>query len=190
MYFTFQAHASARCAYRKPIAECLDAAIKQVFQEKPKDEIEIIDAGAGTGMLGIELQKLGYNNLHALDISQDMLNEAKKKKVPYRKFICAPLSDQRISEIETGEFDALASAGTLVKAHVRACAFVEMIRMVKIGKAPSDTVFIALIWPLLIENYKMLWPPCITFSDLMIVTIASGQLVDSVFPVVVTCFRD
>ena len=36
-----------------------------------------------------------------------------------------------MSEIETGEFDALISAGTLLKAHVRSSAFVEMIRMVK-----------------------------------------------------------
>ena len=34
-------------------------------------------------------------------------------------------------EIETGEFDALISAGTLLKAHVRSSAFVEMIRKVK-----------------------------------------------------------
>ena len=85
-------------------------------------------------MLGIELHKLGYNNLHALDISQGMLNEAKKKNAPYKKYICSSLSDQRIPEIETGEFDALASAATVLKAHVRACVFVEMIRIVKTGK--------------------------------------------------------
>ena len=113
----------------------MDEAVKQVFQDKPKDEIKIIDAGAGTGMLGIELGKLGYNNLYALDISQGMLDEAKKKNVPYKKYICACLSDQRIPEIETGEFDALISAGTLIKGHVRASAFMEMIRMVKIGKS-------------------------------------------------------
>ena len=124
----------ARGVSHKPQSECLDAAIEKTFQNKPKDEFKIIDAGAGTGLNGVELQKLGYTNLHALDISQGMLNEARKKNV-YKKFICAALSDQRIPEIETGEYDAMICCGTLTIAHVRACALVEMIRMVKIGKS-------------------------------------------------------
>ena len=124
---------SARCVYAKPLAESLDEAIKQVFQDRPKDGLKIIDVGAGTGLIGEELHKLGYTDLHALDISQEMLNEAKKKNV-YKKFICAALSEQRIPGIETGEFDALICGGTLVKGHVRSSAFVEMVRMVKMGK--------------------------------------------------------
>ena len=83
--------------------------------------------------MGVELDKLGYTDLHALDISQEMLTEARKKNL-YKNFICAPLSDQRIPEIETGEFDALVCAGVLVKGHVRSSAFGEMVRMVKSGK--------------------------------------------------------
>ena len=114
------------------MVEYLDDAIKQVLRDKPKDEIKIMDAGAGTGNIGVELRKLGYTNLHALDISQEMLDEAKKKNV-YKEVICAPLNDQRIPEINTGEFDALICCGTLVFGHVHSGAFVEMTRMVKIG---------------------------------------------------------
>ena len=114
------------------MVEYLDDAIKQVLRDKPKDEIKIMDAGAGTGNIGVELRKLGYTNLHALDISQEMLDEAKKKNV-YKEVICAPLNDQRIPEINAGEFDALICCGTLVYGHVQSGAFVEMIRMVKIG---------------------------------------------------------
>ena len=64
----------------------------EVFPNKAKEEFKIIDTGAGTGMVGIELQRLGYRDVHALDISQEMLNEAKKKNVPYKRFICAPLT--------------------------------------------------------------------------------------------------
>ena len=82
------------------MAEYLDAdAIKQVLIDKPKDEIKIMDARAGTGNVGVELSKLGYTNLHALDISQEMLNEAKKKKV-YKKVICAALNDQWILRLK------------------------------------------------------------------------------------------
>ena len=71
-----------------------------------------------------------------MDISQEMLNEAKKKNV-YKKLICAALNDQRIQEIETGEFDALVCAGTMLTGHIRSSALVEMIRIVKIGKFHS-----------------------------------------------------
>ena len=73
---------------------------------KSKDDLKIIDVGAGTGLIGIELQKLGYSNLHALDISPEMLKEAKKRNIS-KRFFCVGLSDQQISEIQTGEFDAL-----------------------------------------------------------------------------------
>ena len=85
-------------------------------------------------MTGIELHKLGYTDIHALDISQEMLNIAKQKGVPYKRFVCTPLTEQSIKEFATGEFDALIAAGVLVKAHVRPAAFVEIIRMVKAGK--------------------------------------------------------
>lgn len=114
------------------MAEYLDDAIKQVLRDKPKDGIKIMDAGAGTGQIGVELRKLGYTNLYALDISQEMLGEAKKKNV-YKEITCAALTDQQIPEINTGEFDALICCSTLVQGHVHSNAFVEMIRIVKIG---------------------------------------------------------
>lgn len=134
-FFFSQQTLAARVAFRKPLAQCLDAAIKQVFPDKEKDDIRIIDAGAGTGLGGVELKQLGYTNLHALDISQEMLDEAKKKNL-YKKLICAPLNDQRIPGIETGEFDALICGGTLLKGHARSSSFVEMVRMIRIGKRP------------------------------------------------------
>ena len=87
----------------------------------------------------MELSKLGYTNIDALDISQEMLNEAKKKNI-YKKLICAPLNEQRIPEIETGEYHALVSTGALVIAHVRPGALGEMARMVKPGKSNFSDV--------------------------------------------------
>ena len=124
---------TARVSYHKPLTESLDVAVKQAYPDKTKGQIRIIDAGAGTGLVGEELAKLGYTNVDALDISQEMLNEAEKKKV-YTKFFCAPLNEKRNPEIETGAYDVLVCVGTLLAAHVRAEALEEMIRMVKTGK--------------------------------------------------------
>ena len=132
--WSIQETSRAGLSFNKPLAECLDVAAKQVFTETPKDQLKILDAGAGTGLTGVELYKLGYTNIEALDISQEMLNVAEKKGV-YKRFVCTPLTEQRIAEFGTGEFDALISAGVLVKAHVRPAAFVEMIRMVKTGES-------------------------------------------------------
>ena len=128
-----QDSAPAGPAYRKPLAELLDGALSDAFPNKPKHKLKIIDAGAGTGAAATELQKLGYSDLHALDISQEMLNEAKKKGI-YKRLICAALTENAVPEIKTEEFDGLISAGVLVKAHVRSSAFIEMIRVVKTGK--------------------------------------------------------
>lgn len=91
----------------------------------------LIDCGAGTGLCGVELHKLGYTHLCALDISPEMLNEARKKNV-YQKFICAPLNSDQNPEVITGEYDAMICIGTLAAAHVKPTALVEMIRMIKI----------------------------------------------------------
>ena len=108
--------------------------LKDVFLDKPNDQIKIIDAGAGTGLIGVELKKLGYTNLCALDISAEMLKEAKEKEI-YNEFICASLSEPPIPQIETGQFDALICAATLFEGLVRSSAFVEMIRMVRAGES-------------------------------------------------------
>merc|ERR1712026_75661 len=123
---------TARVSYHKPLTEAFDAAIKQAYPDTTKSQIRILDAGAGTGLVGEALAKLGYTNVDALDISQEMLDEAEKKKV-YTKFFCAPLNEQRNPEIETGAYHALVCVGTLLAAHVRAEALDEMIRMVKNG---------------------------------------------------------
>ena len=91
----------------------------------------------------MELSKLGYTKIDAIDISQEMLKEAKKTKA-YTKLICAPLNKQRIPEIETGEYHALISTGTLGIAHVLPEALEEMIRMVKPGRKNSIYVFVCL----------------------------------------------
>ena len=107
-------------------------ALKEVYQDKAKDQIKINDAGAGTGLIGVELKKLGYTNLCALDITAEMLKEAKKKEV-YTEFICTSLNGQPIPHIKSRQFDALICGGALLTGRIGSSAFVEMIRMVQTG---------------------------------------------------------
>ena len=128
-----------RCAYSACfLPQATDRSLRcrhqAAYPSEAKSKIRIIDAGAGTGLVGAALARLGYTNVDALDISPEMLEEAKKKKV-YSKFICAPLNEQRNPEIDTGAYHVLICVGTLLAAHVQAEALVEMIRMVKPGKS-------------------------------------------------------
>lgn len=94
--------------------------------------IKILDAGAGTGIIGEMLVKQGYTNVDALDISQKMLDIAIKKDV-YKRFICAPLSDVRIEQIQTAEYDVTLCAGTIVYGQAKPVALDECIRHVRPG---------------------------------------------------------
>ena len=129
-----QEHSAARASYFKPLAESLHETLREVYQHKAKDQIKIIDAGAGTGLIGVELKKLGYTNLCALDITDEMLKEAKKKEV-YTEFICTSLNGQPIPQIKSGQFDALICGGALITGRIASSAFLEMIRMVQTGRS-------------------------------------------------------
>ena len=117
----------------KPMADTLNAAVLEAFPQKGKEDIKIIDVAAGTGLAGMELHKLGYTNLHALDNSQEMLNEAVKKNI-YKRFFCVPINDQRITGISPGEYDALICVSGFGNNQIEPTALTEMCRIVSKGK--------------------------------------------------------
>ena len=85
-------------------------------------------------LIGLELHQMGYNNLHALDSSQKMLSEARKKGI-YTQLFCLPIDDQRILEINTGDYDALISVNGFGNNHIiLPSALAEMCRIVVKGK--------------------------------------------------------
>ena len=61
------------------------SSFEYLHKENWRKDIEIIDVTAETGLIGLELHKMGYTNLHALDSS----NEARKKGI-YTQFFCLP----------------------------------------------------------------------------------------------------
>lgn len=90
----------------------------------------ILDAGAGTGLMGEILVKLGYDDLVAMDLSREMLEEARKKNV-YREFhqmvMGKPLA------FATDSFDAVVSTGVLTVGHAPPSSFDELIRVTRPG---------------------------------------------------------
>ncbi|MCR9128989.1 MAG: class I SAM-dependent methyltransferase [Alphaproteobacteria bacterium] len=106
-------------------------------------DARILDAGCGTGLAGVELAELGFKTIDGMDISPDMLGEARKKG-PYRELqvedMTKPLS------YETDAYDAVVCVGTFTHAHVGPKGFNELIRVTKPGGPIVATVHED-VWP-------------------------------------------
>jgi predicted TPR repeat methyltransferase len=90
----------------------------------------IVDAGAGTGIMGRVLQAMEYENLTGFDLSHGMLKIAKDLGIYTqldRQVIGEPL------KYETNTFDACVSVGTFTEGHAPASGFDEIARIVKPG---------------------------------------------------------
>ena len=88
---------------------------------------KILDAGCGTGLVGIELKKLGYLNIEGLDFSQAMLDLIPQgiyknlQKVDLNSYL----------KIKDDTYDVIICVGTFTFGHVKAHALDELIRITK-----------------------------------------------------------
>ena len=101
-----------------------------VFAKHVDKTAHVLDAGAGTGLVGECLVKAGYSDLVAMDLSQGMLDEARRKNI-YNEFHQMALGGDL--DFATGEFDAVISVGVFTQGHAQANAFDELARITKPG---------------------------------------------------------
>jgi predicted TPR repeat methyltransferase len=90
----------------------------------------ILDAGAGTGLLGAALAEEGFARLDALDLSPAILAEAERKGI-YRALTEGRLGDALIYESDS--FDAVVAAGVLTTGHAPASCLEELVRITRPG---------------------------------------------------------
>jgi len=88
---------------------------------------KILDAGCGTGLVGIELKKFGYSNIDGVDFSQDMLNLIPKNI--YKKIEKVDLN--KPLKFNTNIYDIVICVGTFTYGHVKPHALDELIRIIK-----------------------------------------------------------
>ena len=93
-------------------------------------EARVLDAGAGTGLVGRLLAERGYGNLVAMDLSLGMLDEAKKKNA-YREFHQMVMGEPL--GFESDSFDGIISVGVLTVGHAPASSFDELVRITRPG---------------------------------------------------------
>jgi len=90
-------------------------------------ESKILDAGCGTGLVGIELKKCAYTNIEGVDFSQDMLDLIPKDI--YKKIEKIDLN--KPLKFETNMYDVVMCVGTFTYGHVKPQALDELIRITK-----------------------------------------------------------
>jgi len=91
-----------------------------------KDSL-IFDAGCGTGLVGMELQKFGYKNFHGADLSQKLLDTVPKNL--YQKLIKVDLN--KPIDVKDNFYDAVMCVGTFTFGHVKPQALDEFVRITK-----------------------------------------------------------
>lgn len=102
----------------------------EVFSKYVFPQARILDAGAGTGLIGALLFEKGYRELVAMDLSDGMLAQANKKnvyKALHRMVMGEPL------DFPSDSFDAVISVGALTEGHAPASSLVELVRVTKPG---------------------------------------------------------
>jgi predicted TPR repeat methyltransferase len=115
----------AQAGYRHP-SICLALLARHV----PKGAAPLLDAGAGTGLIGQWLAIMGYPSVEALDISEGMLAVARSKNC-YTAFhhlgLGGPLP------FADGHFASIISAGVFTSGHVGPEGLGELIRVCRQG---------------------------------------------------------
>jgi len=100
----------------------------EVFNKYTKSkDIKIYDAGCGTGLVGVELKKFGYNYYDGADLSQKLLDLVPKKL--YQKLSKIDLNKK--IEIQDNTYDTVMCVGTFTFGHVKPPALDEFIRITK-----------------------------------------------------------
>ena len=104
-------------------------AVEYLIKYVPQNS-RILDAGAGTGLVGELLAGRGYKDLVAMDLSDGMLEEAKKKNA-YREFHRMVMGETL--DYATDSFDAVISVGVLTVGHAPASSLDELVRITRPG---------------------------------------------------------
>ncbi len=103
--------------------------VKVLAKHQKNKKANIYDAGCGSGLVGVELKKIGFSNFDGADISKKLLNQ-----VPNGLYNELNHSDLNKKILKNDNFyDVVMCVGTFTFAHVKAHAIDEFVRITKIN---------------------------------------------------------
>ena len=111
--------------------------VAAVFAEAAgPDDVPVLDVGCGTGLVGVALRSLGVDAIDGLDLSPEMLDEARTKvdgdgSPVYGDLHVGDLT--AVLDLPDGGVASVVSAGTFTHGHVGPGAFDELYRVARPG---------------------------------------------------------
>ena len=111
--------------------------VAEIFAERsPARPGAVLDAGCGTGRVGLELSRLGVSPVDGIDISPEMLDKARTMSGPdgapsYRRLMEADLTGA--IDLTTGSYSGVVSSGAFTHGHLGPDTISELVRVVRPG---------------------------------------------------------
>ncbi len=115
---------------RKNWANLLNREIQQSFPDRKREEINVIDIGAGPGFLSIVLAENGYS-VTGIDYSEDMLEFAKQNMKKCGTDVDFCKGDAQNLEFEDSSFDVVISRNLTWNLQDVETVYIEWIRVLK-----------------------------------------------------------
>lgn len=111
-------------------AWCAPAVVAGVAAWLLPRHCRVLDAACGTGLVGDEMKRLGFTDLHGLDLSAGMLEVARAKGT-YRTTTLAALGDRL--PFADRHFDAFTVCGAFTPGHAPPSSLDELVRVTRPG---------------------------------------------------------
>jgi len=108
--------------------KCVEAFIKLGLNRN----VAILDLAAGTGLLGTEVGKHGFENVDGLDASLGMLGQARKQGI-YRDYIVAMVDGLGSIPINDETYDVVMSSNGFAPGQIYPTAIPEILRIMRPG---------------------------------------------------------
>ncbi len=106
--------------------------LEENFPGKNPEELKVLDVGTGPGFFALLLAEAGYQ-VTAVDVTEEMLKEAKKNTGVFAEKITWKLSDAQKLELGDCEFDAVFSRNVTWNLENPGQAYEEWVRVLKPG---------------------------------------------------------
>ncbi|WP_287060118.1 class I SAM-dependent methyltransferase [Mesorhizobium sp.] len=108
----------------------LAAAIQTAYLAKQRTAIAILDAGCGTGLVGVELERLGFGLIDGIDLSEEMAEQARQTRV-YRQVRGGVDINGPVLDYSSASYDLTVCCGVFTLGHVRPNALRELARVTR-----------------------------------------------------------
>ena len=112
-------------------------AVQLLLEAMGSPELAVLDAGCGTGLVGVRLKEAGMSSLTGIDYSPGMLAEAERKGV----YDALHTMDMNLPlTLPSDSYDAVTCIGTFTSTHVKPEAVTELARVTRSGGVLVFTV--------------------------------------------------